>query len=73
MRWVKSPSLFCVVTESARDLTQHFVDKTVALPHNPIENSMTIYPVPMRGQSRAPTKLLLATLPPNQWITLTSL
>ncbi len=73
MIWVESPSLFCAVTESARDLTQHFVDKAVALPHNPIEDSMTIYPVPMCGQSRAPTKLLLAMLPPNQWITLTSL
>jgi hypothetical protein len=34
------------------------LDNAVALPHNPIENSMTIDPVPMRGQSRAPTKLL---------------
>ena len=58
MGWVESPSLFCAVTESTRDLSQHFVDKAVALPHNPIEDSMTIDPVPMRGRSRAPTKLL---------------
>jgi hypothetical protein len=49
MGWVKSLSLFCTVTESARDLSQHFVDKAMALPHNPIEDSMTIDPVPMRG------------------------
>jgi hypothetical protein len=30
----------------------------MALPHNPIEDSMTIDPVPMPGQLHAPTKLL---------------
>jgi hypothetical protein len=56
--WVESPSLFCGVTESARDLIQHFVDNAMALPHNLIEDSMTIDPVPMHGRLRAPTKLL---------------
>jgi hypothetical protein len=32
MGWVESPSNFCTVTESARDLTQHFVDNGVPLP-----------------------------------------
>ncbi len=32
MGWVKSPSHFCTVMESARDLTQHFVDNGVPLP-----------------------------------------
>ncbi len=47
-----------MVTESARDLTQHFVDKAVALPHDPIEDSMTIDPAPMHCRLHAPTKLL---------------
>jgi hypothetical protein len=29
MGWVESPSLFCAVTELARDLAQHFVDNNV--------------------------------------------
>ncbi len=58
MGWVESPSLSCMVTESARDLTQHFVDNAVALPHDPIEDLMIIDPIPMRSQLRAPTKLL---------------
>ncbi len=45
--WVKSPSHFCRVTESARDLTQLFVDIAVSLPHDPIEDTMTIADVPM--------------------------
>jgi hypothetical protein len=32
MGWVESPSMFCAVTESARDLAQHFVDAAVPLP-----------------------------------------
>jgi thiol-disulfide isomerase/thioredoxin len=32
MGWVESPGLFCTVTESARDLTQHFVNTAVPLP-----------------------------------------
>jgi len=47
MGWVESPSLFCTVTESARDLTQHFADHNIALPIDPIEESMTIEDVPM--------------------------
>ncbi len=58
MGWVKSPSHFCTVTESARDLTQHFVDNGVPLPQDPIEESMTIADVPLRGRTQAPTKLL---------------
>jgi hypothetical protein len=58
MGWVESPSLFCIVTESARDLAQHFVDNNVQLPHDPIEESMTIQEVPPRGRAERPTKLL---------------
>jgi hypothetical protein len=29
MGWVESPGLFCTVTESARDLTQHLVDTSI--------------------------------------------
>jgi hypothetical protein len=34
MGWVESPPLFCTVTESARDLTQHLVEHQVSLPHH---------------------------------------
>jgi hypothetical protein len=57
MGWVKSPSHFCTVTESVRDLTQHFVDNDTPLPPNPIEESMTIADIPLRGRTRSPTKL----------------
>jgi hypothetical protein len=49
MGWVESPSHFCTVTETARDITQHCVDNLIALPHDPIEESMTIVDVPLRG------------------------
>ena len=58
MGWVESPSLFCTVTESARDLAQHFVDATVDLPHDPVEDKMSIEDVPMRARTDAPSKLL---------------
>ncbi len=58
MGWVKSPSHFCTVTETARDITQHCVDNQIALLHDPIEESMMIADVPLRGQTRLPTKLL---------------
>jgi hypothetical protein len=58
MGWMESPSLFCTVTESTRDLTQHFVDNNIVLPLYPIEESMAIEDVPMRGRTRSPTKLL---------------
>jgi hypothetical protein len=58
MGWVESPSHFCTVTETARDITQHCVDNKISLPHDPIEESMTIMDVPLQGQKRAPTKLL---------------
>jgi hypothetical protein len=44
--------------EMARDITQHCVDNQIALPHDPIEESMMIVDVPLRGQTRSPTKLL---------------
>jgi hypothetical protein len=34
------------------------VDHLIALPHDPIEDSMTIVDVPLRGHTRSPTKLL---------------
>jgi hypothetical protein len=37
MGWVESPPLFCLVTESARDLTQHLVANQVPLPHHELE------------------------------------
>ena len=49
MGWLESPSHFCTVTETARDITQHCVDHLIALPHDPIEESMTIVDVPLRG------------------------
>ena len=58
MGWVESPSLFCTVTESARDLAQHFVDAKVDLPHDPVEDKMSIENVPMRARTDAPSKLL---------------
>ncbi len=45
--WVESPSHFCMVTETARDITQNCVDNQIALPHDPIEESMTIVDVPL--------------------------
>jgi hypothetical protein len=58
MGWVESPSLFCTVTEMARDLTQHFVDNNIKLPINPLEDSMDIENVLMRARTSSPTKLL---------------
>jgi len=58
MGWVESPSLFCAVTETARDLAQHFVDAAVPLPPHHVESSMAIEDVPMRGRADKPSKLL---------------
>jgi len=58
MGWVESPSLFCTVTEMARDLTQHFVDNNIKLPINPLEDSMDIENVPKRAWTSSPTRLL---------------
>jgi hypothetical protein len=58
MGWTESPSLFCAVTETARDITQHLVKNNVNLPYNPIEESMTIEDVPLRARAQEPTELL---------------
>jgi hypothetical protein len=58
MGWVECPSLFCAVTESARDLAQHFVNVAVPLPPHQVESAMNIEDVPMRGRAEAPSKLL---------------
>ena len=58
MGWVESPSLFCAVTESVRDLAQHFVDAVLPLHPHQVESSMAIEDVPMRGRAEAPSKLL---------------
>ncbi len=58
MGWVESTSHFCTVTESVRDLTQHFINNNVPLPPDPIEESMTIADVPLQGRTQSPTKLL---------------
>ncbi len=38
MGWVESPSLFCAVTKTARDLAQQFVDAAVPLPRHQVES-----------------------------------
>ncbi len=58
MGWVESPPLFCAVTESARDLTQHLVDNRVCLPAHPFEDKISIKNVPMRAWTAMLTKLL---------------
>ncbi len=58
MGWVESPSLFCTITELARDLAQHFVDNNVQLPYDPIKELMAIQEVPPRGRTETPTKLM---------------
>jgi hypothetical protein len=58
MGWVESPGFFCAVTESARDLTQHFVDNDVPLPEDPVETLVKITEAPLRGRMDTPTKLL---------------
>jgi hypothetical protein len=58
MGWVKSPPLFCAVTESARNLTQHLVDTAVTLPPRPLEEVMKIQAVPSCAQAAVPIKLL---------------
>jgi hypothetical protein len=58
MGWVESPSLFCTVTESARDITQHLVDANVDLPPHPFEAQMNIHHVPLRACADVPFKLL---------------
>jgi hypothetical protein len=47
MGLVKSLPLFCTITESARDLTQHLVDTNVNLPPHPFEAEMNIQHVPL--------------------------
>jgi hypothetical protein len=54
MGWVESPSHFCTVTETARDITQHCVDNLIALPHDPIEES--IPEVKKKKKKRTDTK-----------------
>jgi hypothetical protein len=58
MGWVESPSLFCMVTELARDLTQYFVDEDIALPVDDIEELMKIQDVPIRGRTKSLAKCL---------------
>ena len=58
MGWVESPSLFCTVTEMARDITQHLVGANVILPPHPIESQMTFQHVPLRARADVPSKLL---------------
>ncbi len=58
MGWVESLSLFCTITESARELAQHFIDNNVQLPHDPTKELMTIQEVPPRERTETPTKLM---------------
>jgi hypothetical protein len=58
MGWVKSPLVFCAVTELARNLTQHLVDNAVTLLPHPLEEVMKIQALPTRTQAAVPTKLL---------------
>jgi hypothetical protein len=58
MGWVESPPLFCTVTESARDLTQHLLANKVPLPHHELEEQIKIQSVPSRAQTTTPSTLL---------------
>jgi hypothetical protein len=58
MGWVESPPLFYTVLESARDLTQHLVDKNLDLPPHPFETDMNIQHVPLQARADVPSKLL---------------
>jgi hypothetical protein len=58
MGWVESPTLFCTVTESARDLTQHLVDNSVLLPPHILEEQIRIQEVPKRARTTKPSTLL---------------
>ncbi len=58
MGWVESPPLFCMVTESARDLTQHLVEQQVPLPHHELEEEMKIQSVPPCTLATTPLTLL---------------
>jgi hypothetical protein len=62
MGWVESPPLFCSVTESARDITQHLIDNRVCLLAHPLEDKISIKKVPMRARMAIPTKLLQVTV-----------
>ncbi len=50
MRWAESPPLFCAVTELARDLIQHLVDKAVTFP--------PLQAMPTCARPAVPTKIL---------------
>jgi hypothetical protein len=58
MRWVESPPLFCAVTMSAWDLTQHLVDNRVCLPAHPLKDKISIKIVPISAWTATLTKLL---------------
>ena len=58
MGWIESPGLFCTVTESARDLTQHLVDSAAPLAPDPVEDLIQIPNVPRRARTNTPTQLL---------------
>jgi hypothetical protein len=57
MGWVESPPLFCLVTESARDLTQNLVANQVPLPHHELEEQIKIQSVPPRARAKTPSTL----------------
>jgi hypothetical protein len=58
MGWVESPSLFCTVTESARDVAQLLVNNKTPLPHHALEDRIKIQSVPRRARSSTPSTLL---------------
>jgi len=58
MGWVESSPLFCTVTKSARDITQHLIDNRVCLPAHPLKDKISIEKVPMHARTATPTKLL---------------
>jgi hypothetical protein len=58
MGWVESPTLFCTVTESARDVTQLLIDNQTLLPYHSLENKIKIQAVPRRARTATPTALL---------------
>ncbi len=58
MGWVESPPMFCTVTESVGDLTQHLVNTNVDLPPHPFEAKMNIQHMPFQAHADVPSKLL---------------
>ena len=58
MGWVESPGYFCCATETIRDLIHYHVDNETQLPHDPVEDKLSVPEVPRRAREESPSKLL---------------